>query len=56
MGDTVKISASKEGVKFSVTGDIGTGSIMCKQTASADGDEVIVLVLCAFSGVTAIAG
>ena len=39
IGDTVKISASKEGVKFTVTGDMGTGSIMCKQNAAVD-DEV----------------
>jgi len=39
IGDTVKISASKEGVKFTVTGDMGSGSIMCKQNASIDDDE-----------------
>jgi len=39
MGDTVKISASKEGVKFSVTGDIGSGSIICKQSGGVDEEE-----------------
>lgn len=39
IGDTVKISASKDGVKFSVTGDMGTGSITCKQNSGVDGDE-----------------
>jgi proliferating cell nuclear antigen len=39
MGDTVKISASKEGVKFSVTGDIGSGSIICKQGGGVDDEE-----------------
>ena len=36
IGDTVKISATKEGVKFSVAGDMGNGSIICKQNASVD--------------------
>jgi len=35
-GDTVLISATKDGVKFSVTGDIGNGSITCKQTGDID--------------------
>jgi len=39
MGETVSISASKEGVKFSVAGDMGTGSIVCKQGAAADEKE-----------------
>jgi len=37
IGDTVKISASKDGVKFQVSGDMGTGSITCKQ--NADGED-----------------
>lgn len=36
IGDTVKISASKEGVKFNVSGDMGTGSIICKQSGAVD--------------------
>jgi len=39
MGDTVKISATKEGVKFSVSGDIGSGSIVCKQGGGVDEEE-----------------
>lgn len=39
MGDTCKISTSKDGVKFSVSGDLGTGSIVCKQTATDDDNE-----------------
>jgi len=39
IGDTVKISASKDGVKFSVNGDLGTGSIICKQGGSIDDEE-----------------
>jgi len=39
IGDTVKISATKDGVKFAVAGDMGTGSITCKQTASVDDEK-----------------
>jgi len=44
IGDTVKISASKEGVKFSVSGDMGTGSIICKQNPSVDEEEDAVVI------------
>jgi len=45
IGDTVNISATKEGVKFSVAGDIGTGSIVCKQSGGVDEkeDEQVVI-------------
>jgi len=36
IGDTVKISASKEGVPFSVSGEMGSGKIICKQDPSVD--------------------
>jgi proliferating cell nuclear antigen len=36
LGDTVNISVSKEGVKFSASGDIGAGNILVKQQKSAD--------------------
>jgi proliferating cell nuclear antigen len=39
IGDTVKISASKEGVKFSVAGDMGTGSIVLKNNPSVDEED-----------------
>lgn len=39
IGDTVQISATKEGVKFHVSGDLGTGSIICKQNPSVDEEE-----------------
>lgn len=39
LGDTVVIAASKEGVKFSVSGDMGSGSITCKPSSSADGKD-----------------
>lgn len=44
IGDTVKIAASKEGVKFSVSGDMGTGSIVCKQNAAVDEEEDSVII------------
>eukprot|EP00753_Platysulcus_tardus_P022646 PLAT9854.1.p1 GENE.PLAT9854.1~~PLAT9854.1.p1 ORF type:complete len:262 (+),score=163.12 PLAT9854.1:93-878(+) len=46
LGDTCTISGSKEGVKFSVTGDLGTGNITCKQNSSVDKeDEETVLMV-----------
>ena len=36
IGDTVTITATKEGVKFEVTGDTGTGTILCKQGSATD--------------------
>ena len=39
LGDTCVISCQKEGVKFSVTGDLGTGNIMLRPNASADKEE-----------------
>jgi len=39
IGDTVVISASKEGVKFSVSGDLGSGNIMVRQEATVDKPE-----------------
>jgi proliferating cell nuclear antigen len=44
IGDTVKISASKEGVKFSVTGDLGSGSIVCKSNSSVDDENEAVVI------------
>lgn len=39
LGDTVNISVTKEGVKFSASGDIGAGNILVKQQKSADKDD-----------------
>ncbi|XP_041994816.1 proliferating cell nuclear antigen-like [Salvia splendens] len=36
IGDTVAISVTKEGVKFSSTGDIGTANILCRQNTTID--------------------
>jgi len=40
LGDTVVISATKEGIKFSVTGDIGSGDMTLKNSSkSVDSDD-----------------
>jgi hypothetical protein len=39
LGDTCVIKVSKEGVTFSVKGDLGTGSITRKPTTSAEDDD-----------------
>jgi proliferating cell nuclear antigen len=44
IGDTVTISATKDGVKFSVSGDIGSGSITVRQNASADSKDDNTLI------------
>jgi proliferating cell nuclear antigen len=36
IGDTVVISVTKEGVKFSTKGDIGSANIVCRQNTSVD--------------------
>ena len=35
-GESVVISCTKEGVKFSAAGDIGTGNVKLAQTANVD--------------------
>jgi len=44
IGDTVKISASKDGVKFSVSGEMGSGNIICKQDPSVDEEDDSVTI------------
>jgi len=39
IGDTVVISATKEGVKFSVSGDIGSGDMTLKHNDSTNADD-----------------
>ena len=39
LGDTVIIGATKEGIKFAVNGDLGTGNIVCRQNSSVDNPE-----------------
>jgi len=44
IGDTIKISASKEGVRFGVSGELGSGSIICKQDPAVDEEEDAVAI------------
>lgn len=39
LGDTVVISATKDGVKFSVNGDLGSGNILIKQGGGSADDK-----------------
>lgn len=39
LGDTCTIEVNKQGIKFSVSGDIGTANVMCRPTSSADKEE-----------------
>merc|ERR1711937_601990 len=43
-GESVVISCTKEGVKFSAAGDIGTGNIKLAQTANVDKEEEAVVI------------
>ena len=43
-GESVVISCTKEGVKFSAAGDIGTGNIKLAQTANVDKEEEAVSI------------
>lgn len=45
LGDTVAIEAKKDGVKFSVSGETGNGSITLKQVATADAGETVSIEL-----------
>lgn len=36
LGDTMTVSASKEGCQFSVSGDMGTGNIVVRQSSAVD--------------------
>ncbi|GMY10962.1 proliferating cell nuclear antigen [Fagus crenata] len=44
IGDTVVISVTKEGVKFSTRGDIGTANIVCRQNTTVDKPEEATIV------------
>jgi len=39
LGDTVVISATKEGVKFSVSGELGVGNITCRPSSEVDAKD-----------------
>ncbi|CAI9770785.1 unnamed protein product [Fraxinus pennsylvanica] len=44
IGDTVVISVTKEGVKFSTSGDIGTANVVCRQNTTVDKPEDATIV------------
>lgn len=44
LGDTLSISCTKEGVKFGVSGDLGTGNVLIRQNAHAEKDEDRVMI------------
>lgn len=44
IGDTVVISVTKEGVKFSTRGDVGTANIVCRQNTSVDKPEEATVI------------
>ncbi|ERM95128.1 hypothetical protein AMTRI_Chr07g30850 [Amborella trichopoda] len=44
IGDTVIISVTKEGVKFSTRGDIGSANIVCRQNTSVDKPEEATVI------------
>merc|ERR1712064_120338 len=44
-GETMQISASKEGIKFSVQGDVGAGNVMLKPRESDKPEERVALTV-----------
>merc|ERR1712121_43500 len=44
IGESVVICCTKEGVKFSANGDLGTGNIKLAQTANVDKEEEAVII------------
>ncbi|OVA20842.1 Proliferating cell nuclear antigen [Macleaya cordata] len=44
IGDTVVISVTKEGIKFSTKGDIGTANVVCRQNTTVDKPEDATII------------
>jgi len=44
LGDTCTINVTKEGIRFSSTGDLGTGNIMLKHHTAVDKEEDAVVI------------
>jgi proliferating cell nuclear antigen len=44
-GETMQINASKEGIRFSVQGDVGTGNVMLKPRESEKPEEKVALTV-----------
>merc|ERR1712147_264044 len=44
-GETMQLSASKEGIKFSVAGDVGSGNVMLKPREAEKPEDKVVLTV-----------
>ena len=44
LGDTCTISCSKEGIRFSATGDMGTGNILIRANSTSEKEEHHVII------------
>lgn len=44
IGESVVIACTKDGIKFSATGDMGTGNVKLAQTANVDKEEEAVMI------------
>merc|ERR1712157_608251 len=44
-GETMQVSASKEGIKFSVAGDVGSGNVMLKPRQAEKPEEQVSLTV-----------
>merc|ERR1711885_66437 len=44
-GETMQISASKEGIKFSVAGDVGSGNVMLKPREAEKPEDKVTLTV-----------
>merc|ERR1712054_473169 len=44
-GETMQVSASKEGIKFSVQGDVGSGNVMLKPRESEKPEDKVTLTV-----------
>lgn len=55
IGDAVMISCAKDGVKFSATGELGTGNVKLSQTSNVDKEDEAVSVnalTCSFTWIS----
>jgi len=44
IGDSVNISCSKEGIKFSASGELGSGNVTLKQSTAVDKEEEAIVI------------
>jgi len=45
LGETVVVSVTKEGIKFSVSGSLGSGNITCRPTGQVDSNQATTIEL-----------